>query len=582
MTASSGGMSRAPTDGQLRLITKVARMYHERGVRQVDIADTLHISQARVSRLLKRAAELGIVRTVVAVAPGVLTEVEEALEDKYGLAEAVVVDVEGSDHDIIAALGSAGATYLETTLTGGERIGISSWSQTLLAVVDRMRPLRVPGAESVIQLMGGIGSSSVQTQGNRLLTEFARLVGAIATFVPAPALVGNRTMRESLLNDPAMESVAREWAHITMALAGIGSLPPSPLLRASGNAYLAARSYLVRTLADQVRASAADTDPPAWATQRGAVVPRSVIGEVSVWRAAMQVSPEDPAPHRPRTAAESRPDLAAAPRTPSGRRPGTGPAGMGLAAQPAQPQPDRGSVRPNARRPADGDLPSGVDARQLLCSAITTGRPLPDDHAAAAVWWRISRHLTPTVTAQADPDHTVTTAWTSRLTELVGADRADTLQSSRWWPPLVTAVDHALQRGWRLDDLLGAAGMPDAGSVDAAQALVWRTSLLADPISTDEPGEPLSSAAPRDLRPNTEPPSVETGFGARDDITTRPAGTADAVLAARRIGTGWSRIWRSQPWSVASPGLRSRATRTSTACSRGRWHGRNVRSAATG
>ena len=52
---------------------------------------------------------------------------------------------------------------------------------------------------------------------------------------------------------------------------------------------------------------------------------------------------------------------------------------------------------------------AGVDARQLLCSAITTGGPLPDDHAAAAVWWRISRHLTPTVAAQADTDHTFTT-----------------------------------------------------------------------------------------------------------------------------------------------------------------------------
>ena len=103
------------------------------------------------------------------------------------------------------------------------------------------------------------------------------------------------------------------------------------------------------------------------------------------------------------------------------------------------------------------------------------------------MWWRISRHLTPTVAAQADTDHTFTTAWTARLAELIGADRADTLQSSRWWPPLVTAVDHALQRGWRLDDLLGAAGMPDAGSVDAAQALVWRISLLADPMPTDEP-----------------------------------------------------------------------------------------------
>ena len=211
-------------------------MYHERGVRQTDIAETLHLSQARVSRLLKRATELGIVRTVVAVAPGVHTEVEEALEETYGLGEAVVVDVDGTEEEIIAALGSAGATYLETTLTGGERIGVSSWSQTLLAVVDRMRPFRVPGAESVIQLIGGVGAAAVQTQGNRLLAEFARLVGATATFVPAPGLVGSKTIRDSLLNDAAMESVAKDWAQLTMALVGIGTLPPSPLLRASGNA----------------------------------------------------------------------------------------------------------------------------------------------------------------------------------------------------------------------------------------------------------------------------------------------------------------------------------------------------------
>src|SRR5829696_105745 len=76
MSASPGGIVRAPTGGQLRLITKVARMYHERGIRQTDIAEALHISQARVSRLLKRATELGIVRTIV-VADGIHTDLEE-------------------------------------------------------------------------------------------------------------------------------------------------------------------------------------------------------------------------------------------------------------------------------------------------------------------------------------------------------------------------------------------------------------------------------------------------------------------------------------------------------------------------
>ena len=126
-------------------MTKVAQMYHERGSARPTSPRRLHLSQARVSRLLKRAAETGIVRTIVVVAQGVHTDLEEALEQRFGLLEAVVVDVEGDEQDIIAGLGSAGASYLETTLTGGERIGISSWSQTLLAVVDRMRPFRVAG-----------------------------------------------------------------------------------------------------------------------------------------------------------------------------------------------------------------------------------------------------------------------------------------------------------------------------------------------------------------------------------------------------------------------------------------------------
>jgi hypothetical protein len=34
---------------------------------------------------------------------------------------------------------------------------------------------------------------------------------------------------------------------------------------------------------------------------------------------------------------------------------------------------------------------AGIDARTLL--RTTTGAPLPDDHAASALWWRLQRHL---------------------------------------------------------------------------------------------------------------------------------------------------------------------------------------------
>ena len=236
MAAQPAGLTRASADGQVRLMTKIAHLYHEQGLRQSEIAAILHISQAKVSRLLKRAGEVGIVRTVVVVSQGVHTDLEQALEERYGLLEAVVADVDGDEASILAGLGSAGASYLEATLSGGERIGVSSWSQTLLSVVDRLRPLRTSGADSVVQLLGGVGVASVQAQANRLLGELASLVGASPTFVPAPGLVGGATMRESLLADPAMENVAARWTDLTMALVGIGSLQPSALLAQSGNA----------------------------------------------------------------------------------------------------------------------------------------------------------------------------------------------------------------------------------------------------------------------------------------------------------------------------------------------------------
>ncbi|GHS88746.1 DNA-binding transcriptional regulator [Actinomycetota bacterium] len=223
-------------DDQQRLIAKIARMYHERQMRQSEIAAELHISQPRVSRLLKRAVELGIVRTTVTLPPGVHTDLEDALEERYGLGEAIVVDATGSEADIVRSLASAAAVYLDTTLIGGESVGISSWSATLLAAVEMMRQSPVQTVERVVQIVGGVGNPGVQVQATRLIGTFAERTGADAMFMPAPGLLGSPGARDSLMNDPAVAVVTDEWNRLTTALVGIGSLEPSPLLRESGNA----------------------------------------------------------------------------------------------------------------------------------------------------------------------------------------------------------------------------------------------------------------------------------------------------------------------------------------------------------
>src|SRR5687768_11552787 len=109
-----GSDGSARRDDQLRLMVKVARLYHEHGVLQPEIARRLHISQPRVSRLLKQAAAEGIVRTTVVVPDGMSTEVEDRLEQRFGLREAVVVEcLDDSEAGMLHDLGVATATYLE-------------------------------------------------------------------------------------------------------------------------------------------------------------------------------------------------------------------------------------------------------------------------------------------------------------------------------------------------------------------------------------------------------------------------------------------------------------------------------------
>jgi DNA-binding transcriptional regulator LsrR (DeoR family) len=223
---------------RLPLVTKVAKLYHEARLRQPEIAERLNLSQSRVSRLLSQAVTDGIVRTIVIPPAGLYCDLEEELAQKYGLLDAVIAEPVGDDgNSLLAALGSVGAGYLEATLSGNERLGISSWSSTLLATVNSMSPPATQKlAKAVVQAIGGVGRPEVQVQANHLAGQLARVTGAEPKFFPAPGIVGSRAARDALMSDRYLGSLTEEWAHLTTLLAGIGTLEPSKLLASSGNA----------------------------------------------------------------------------------------------------------------------------------------------------------------------------------------------------------------------------------------------------------------------------------------------------------------------------------------------------------
>src|SRR6266540_1140837 len=74
-----------------------ARLHFLRGMTKSEIADRLGVSRFKVARMLEQAREEGIVRVEVLEPVSVADELGAALEERFGLALAVVV--RGDDPD---------------------------------------------------------------------------------------------------------------------------------------------------------------------------------------------------------------------------------------------------------------------------------------------------------------------------------------------------------------------------------------------------------------------------------------------------------------------------------------------------
>ncbi|WP_270889695.1 MobF family relaxase [Pedococcus sp. 5OH_020] len=363
---------------------------------------------------------------------------------------------------------------------------------------------------------------------------------------PAQALARAAAGRE--LDSAADRAAVLDWRLDDTGLrnAGPGPLPWIPAIpphlaeHPVWGPYLRLRAELVSDLAAQVRAGALSTPTPAWARQGAARPKPATLGDVAVWRAAMQVDQED---RRPTGA----PQLQKAParwqqrlntavtgdRTPALQE-------WGDLLRRTAPAASRDDFAPLLAERLAAMSRAGLPTRQMLASALRQG-PLPDDHAAAALWWRLSRQVAPAVAQEIDRGHTLHSDWAPDLATKIGPASVEQLQTSGWWPALVSTVDHALQRGWSLEDLLGVA-VVDESDVDPAQAMAWRLSVLTDPPPSDEaldiphpdddaPADMWDIDPVLDARPPMAPEVWEGTLGALD-VYPGPAHTPLELLDA--------------------------------------------------
>jgi DNA-binding transcriptional regulator LsrR (DeoR family) len=207
----------------LVLMAAVARRHYLQNQSKVEIAEELGISRFKVARMIEAARERGLVRIEIARHGALDIDTSAQLQERFGLAHAVVVEPADSDPDATRLqLGRAGADLLSEVLRDDDVLGLP-WSRNVHAVVAALTAL--PRVE-VVQLTGAIERPDLDSSAVDIVRRAARLAGRSAKVFYAPFVLDTRAGADTIRRQPAVaEGLARASA-VTTAVVGVGQWQP--------------------------------------------------------------------------------------------------------------------------------------------------------------------------------------------------------------------------------------------------------------------------------------------------------------------------------------------------------------------
>jgi deoxyribonucleoside regulator len=232
----------------IRLLTKVAMLYYKGMLNQQEIGHRLGLSRQTISRYLKRAQNVGVVKIGINSNLEYSAELEYQLEKAFHLAEVIVATPAlETEESVKEALGEAGAAFLQRRVLPNDIIGVA-WSSTILQCA-----LHLPRLDSrrvtVVQLNGSESRSTYSTSSERIVDQIARAFGGSTDNMVVPMLVDHARIKKSLLSDSHIAASLELASASQLAMFGVGVVSDKSSLYKAG--------YLDDAMLEKLRAAGA-------------------------------------------------------------------------------------------------------------------------------------------------------------------------------------------------------------------------------------------------------------------------------------------------------------------------------------
>ena len=204
-----------------RILIKAANLYYTERLKQSEIAVRLGVDRTTVSKYLKRALASGIVR--IAVETDSNEELERALERRFDLREAYVVERSVDREQVKKRMAQAGLSLLRRIAADGQTIGIA-WGTSIrelthYAAAERLHPINA----DFVPLDGGPESLDSELHVNTLCYELANAFGGRSHYIYAPAIARTGEIAAAIRQDVNFEQISKLWERLDIGIVGIGA-----------------------------------------------------------------------------------------------------------------------------------------------------------------------------------------------------------------------------------------------------------------------------------------------------------------------------------------------------------------------
>ncbi len=207
----------------ISVLAEISSMYYEQFLPQNEIAKRTFFSKSKVSRMLKKAREIGVVEVNIKYPIEQVTSLEEKLISLYQLKKCIVIKDYPEHHNSetrLKRLAKAATIHLEEIVQDGSTIGLS-WGKTLSHLVNELPP-QVKKDVSIVQLMGT--ASDLYDDDNNttnLVRKVADKYKGNAVILYAPLFVESQVVKKILLKEKIIQKALMQAKNVDIAVTGI-------------------------------------------------------------------------------------------------------------------------------------------------------------------------------------------------------------------------------------------------------------------------------------------------------------------------------------------------------------------------